>query len=161
MQKFILSTLILGLAFFLYLLQTGQINNNTFSVQALKGETEFEIRKNTDDSSVNSSDIYAIIRDKEYKVFTFSGQDFNKLLKAEYALEKYKVPYTAIDAVSGTWVGNRYVFYILEKIDPNTRKKVYEVYKTEYSTDDLSKLNFYQILSVDEYSVDNTFEVRY
>ncbi|MBC7981955.1 hypothetical protein H7X65_02655 [Candidatus Parcubacteria bacterium] len=161
MQKFILLILALGLAFFLYLLQSGQISNATFNVKSLQGETEFEIRKSTGDMPRGSSDIFAIIRDKDYKVFTFSGNDFNKLLKAEYSLEKYRVPFDAIDAISGTWIGNRYVFYILLKVEKDTGKKIYEIYKTEYPTDELGKLKFFLIKAIPETEVDNTFEVRY
>lgn len=161
MQKFILFILALGLAFFLYLLQTGEISKDAFNVEKFKGDTEFEIRKNNSSFFEKSSDIYAIIRGKEYKVFTFSGDDFHKLLKAEYPLEKYRVPLTAVDAISGTWVGNRYVFYILEKSNTITKELTYEIYKTEYPTDDLSKLKFYLIKAVDESDVDGSFEVRY
>lgn len=161
MQKFILFMLAAGLAFFLYLLQTGQISQESFNIDKLRGETEFEIRKSTDNTIAKSSDIFAIIRDKEYKVFTFSGNDFHKLIQAEYPLEKYRVPIGAVDAVTGTWIGNRYVFYILEKPNQDTGKKTYEIYKTEYPTDDLSKLKFYLIKSVEESDVDKTFEVKY
>ncbi len=161
MQKFILFSLVIGLGFFLYLLKTNQINQDDFSIKKLRGETEFEIRKNTTDSITKSSDIYAIIGKNEYKVFTFSGDDFNKLLKAEYALDKYKVPFEATDAITGTWIGNRYVFYILEKISLETGKKTYEIYKTEYSTDDVSKLKYYLIKSVEQSETDDSTEVRY
>ena len=161
MQKFILLMLILGLAFFLYLLKTNQINQKDFSIKRLQGDTEFEIRKNTTDSAVKSSDIYVIIKDREYKIFTFSGNDFSKLLKAEYPQVIYKVPLDAIDAISGTWIGNRYVFYILQKENKETGNKVYEVYKTEYSTDDASKLEYYLIKSVEDSELSNKTEVTY
>lgn len=156
MQKFILLTLVIGLGFFLYLLKTNQISQDSFSINKLKSETRFEIRKNTADS-----DIYAIIGKNEYKVFTFTGSDFKKLLKAEYALDKYKVPFEAKDAVTGTWIGNRYVFYMLEILSLETGKKTYEIYKTEYSTDDVSKLQYYLIKSVEQSETNDTTEVRY
>ena len=156
MQKFILLTLVIGLGFFLYLLKTNQISQNDFSINKLKPETRFEIRKNPTDS-----DIYAVIGKNEYKVFTFSGDDFKKLLKAEYALNKYKVPFEAKDAVTGTWIGNRYVFYMLEKLSLETGKKTYEIYKAEYSTDDVSKLQYYLIKSIEQSETDNSTEVRY
>ena len=161
MQKFILIILILGLAFFLYLLQTGEISQDAFNVKKFKGDTEFSIKKNNTDLSAKSSDIYAIIRGKEYKIFTFSGDDFHKLLKAEYSLEKYKVPLLALDAISGTWIGNRYVFYILQKSNTITKEVIYEIYRAEYPTDDLSKLKFYLIKAVDESDVNGSFEVKY
>ena len=153
--------LILGLAFFLYLLKTNQINEKDFSIKKLKGNTAFEIRKNTTDSAVKSSDIYAIIEDREYKIFTFSGNDFNKLLKAEYPQTIYKVPLEATDAISGTWIGNRYVFYILQKENKETGNKVYEVYKTEYPTDDVSKFEYYLIKSVEDSDLNQKTEVIY
>jgi hypothetical protein len=164
MQKFILISLMIGLGFFLYLLQNGQISRDDFSIKKLQGDTEFIIKKsdlNEPDSSIKHSDIYAVVRGREYKIFSFSGNDFKKLIKAEYALEKYKVPFEAVDAVTGTWIGNRYIFYILQKDNTETGKKVYEIYKTEYSTDDIGKLEYIKIKSIEEYEVDNTFEVRY
>ncbi len=164
MQNFILLTLVAGLGFFLYLLQNGQISVEDFNIKKLQGDTEFVIRKseyNDTNSTIKSSDIYAIIRDKEYKIFNFSGNDFNKLKKFEYSLDKYRVPLEALDAVTGTWIGNRYVFYILEKNNNITGKKTFEIYKTEYTTDDISKLKYFKIKSVEESEVDNTFEVKY
>lgn len=164
MQNFILLTLVAGLGFFLYLLQNGQISVEDFNIKKLQGDTEFVIRKseyNDTNSTIKSSDIYAIIRDKEYKIFNFSGNDFNKLKKFEYSLDKYRVPLEALDAVTGTWIGNRYVFYILEKNNNITGKKTFEIYKTEYTTDDISKLKYFKIKSVEESEIDNTFEVKY
>ena len=34
---------------------------------------------------------------------------------------------------------------MIEKIDRVTGEKIYELYKTEYSTDDISKLKYYLI----------------
>jgi hypothetical protein len=164
MQNFILLTLIIGLGFFLYLLQNGQISTENFNIKKLQGETEFVIKKseyNDPNSTIKSSDIYAIIQDKEYKIFNFSGDDFNKLKKFEYSLDKYKVPFEALDAVTGTWIGNRYVFYILEKNNKETGKKIFEIYKAEYATDDVSKLKYFKIKSVEEDEVENQFEVTY
>lgn len=164
MQKFILISLALGLGLFLYLLQIDQISNEDFNIKKLKGKTEFIIKKsdlNNTDSSVKRSDIYAIIDDEEYKIFTFSGDDFHKLFKYQFSDPKYKIPIEALDAVTGTWIGNRYVFYILEKKDMNTGENYFDIYKAEYSTDDVSKLQFYNIKSIKEYKVDNTFEVKY
>lgn len=165
MQKFILISLVLGLGFFLYLLQNGQISREDFSIDKLQGATEFVIRKSEididKDSSIKSSDIYAIIQGKEYKIFTFSGDDFHKLLKYEFPDIKYKVPLDATDAITGTWIGNRYVFYIIQKDNVDTKKKTYQIYKAEYTTDNISKLEFYKIKSIEESEVDNTFEVKY
>lgn len=161
MQKFILIILILGLAFFLYLLQTGEISKNAFNIKKLEGDTNFVIKKNNSDLFVKSSDIYAIIKDNEYKIFSFSGDDFHKLLKLEYPLEKYRVPLSAVDAITGTWIGNRYVFYILEKSNTITKEVTYEIYKAEYPTDEINKLKFYLIKTVDKSEVDGSFEVKY
>ena len=161
MQNFILITIFLGLAFFLYLIKTGEISNEDFNIRKLQGNTEFIIRKSEDINSSRSSDIYVIVRGREYKIFTFSGNDFKKLIKAEYPLEKFRVPLEAKDAVTGTWIGNRYVFYILEKYNSETGKNLYEVYKTEYSTDDTDSVEYTKIKYIEEYEVDNSFEVRY
>lgn len=164
MQKFILISLALGLGFFLYLLQIGQISREDFSIKKLQGDTEFIIKKSDSsdpNSEVKRSDIYAVIRDKEYNIFTFTGDDFHKLFKYEFSDPKYKVPLEALDAVTGTWIGNRYVFYILEKKDLETGGKSYDIYKAEYTTDDISKLRFYNIKTIAESEVDNTFEVKY
>lgn len=164
MQNFILLTLVIGLGFFLYLLQSGQISTENFNIKKLKGDTEFVIRKseyNDPNSTIKSSDIYVIIKDKEYKIFNFSGDDFNKLKKFEYSLDKYKVPIEALDAVTGTWIGNRYVFYILEKKNTETDKKTFEIYKTEYSTDDIGKLKYFKIKTIEESVPENAFEVTY
>ncbi len=161
MQKFILFMLMLGLAFFLYLLKTNQIDQRDFNIMRLRGDTGFDIRKNTTDLSVKSSDIYAIIKDREYKIFTFSGNDFDKLLKAEYPQTIYRVPLEATEAISGTWIGNRYVFYILQKEDSKTKEKVYEIYKTEYSTDSNGKFEYYLIKSVKDTDLSDKTEVRY
>lgn len=164
MQKFILISLALGLGFFLYLLQIGQISRDDFSIKKLQGDTGFIIKKSDlsdPNSEVKRSDIYAVIRDKEYNVFTFSGDDFHKIYRYEFPNIKYKVPLEAVAAITGTWIGNRYVFYILEKKNEDTGKKIYEIYKGEYTTDDISKLRFYNIKTVAESEVDNTFEVKY
>ncbi len=162
MQKFILFILASGLAFFLYLLQTGHISSEDFSIDKFKGNTSFEIRKNTEniDTSVNRSDIYAIIKDQEYKIFTFEGNDFKKLFKYQFVDNKYKVPVDALDAVTGTWVGNRYVFYIKENTNKE-KNKVYEIYKAEYPTDQLDKLQYFKIKIVEDKDLTNQIEVTY
>lgn len=160
MQKFILIVLVLGLGFFLYLLQTGQINKSDFTINKFKGDARFEIRKTDPDSSSKSSDIYAIIKDKEYKLYTFSGDDFHNLLKIEYAAKEYRVPINAIDAVSGVWIGNRYVLYVTERINLDN-KKIYEIYKAEYATDDSSAFEYFKIKTVREDEINGTFEIKY
>ena len=163
MQNFLIITLILGLSFFLYLLKSGQINTEEFNIKNLRGNTEFIIKQLPDDGSiVKTSEIYAIVKNQEYKIFTFSGKDFNKLSRFEFADNKYKVPLEAKDAVTGTWIGNRYVFYMLETKDKETGKYIYDIYKTEYPTDDLSKLKYTKIKSVNEKDFEtNNFEVNY
>jgi hypothetical protein len=161
MQKFILVTLVLGLAFFLYLLQTDQIDQNDFNISNFKSDIYFEIRKNTDSSAVKSSDIYVVAKDIEYKIFTYSGNDFKKLIKVQYSDPIYKVPLDAKSAVTLTWIGNRYVFYIIEKTDKTTNDITYEVYKTEYPTDDTSKLQYYLIQSIKKSDLSNKTEVKY
>ena len=164
MQKFILITLIIGLGFFLYLLQAGYISKEDFNIEKFKGDTEFVIRKNTEnntDSSTQTSDIYAIIKGKEYKIFSFSGNDFKVLFKYEFADTKYKVPVNATDAIAGTWIGNRYVFYILPSIDFETKKTIYEIYEAEYPTDDISKLTYIKIKSISDDEFNNKVEIKY
>lgn len=152
-----------GLAIFLYLLQTGYISHEDFSVKKFKGDTEFEIRKNPDaiGNAVKKSDIYAIIRDKEYKIFSFEGDDFNKIYKYQFIDTKYKIPVEALDAVTGVWIGNRYVFYILEKKDENGQNTTYEIYKAEYPTDQLEKLQYFKIKVIEESEFTNKVEVKY
>lgn len=161
MQKFILLTLVLGLAFFLYLIQTEQINTGNFTATKFKGDTNFEIRKQESDDYVKTSDIYVIIKDREYKIFTFSGEDFKKLSKTDYAKAIYKVPPQALHAVTGTWIGNRYVFYILEKENKTEKTKLYEIYKTEYPTDDIELLKYSLIKSVEYSEFDTKTEITY
>ncbi len=161
MQNFILSVLILGLALFLYLLQTDQISQGDFNISIFKSDTYFEVRKNNNDTSLKSSDVYVVIQNKEYKIFNFTGNDFKKLIKAEYPLVEYKVPADAKDAISGKLLGNRYVFYILEKVDTETNDKIYEIYKAEYPTDELSKLKYFLIKTIKESEVNNVIEVKY
>jgi hypothetical protein len=165
MRKIILIMLCLGLGFFLYLLNEGEIQTTDFSIKKLQGETAFIIKKSEDDtykdSSVIYSDIFAVLKGKEFKVFSFYGNNFDKLLKAEYPLRQYSVPADAIDAVTGSWLGNRYIFYMISKDNPNTGKKTFEIYKTEYPTDATDKPEYYKIKSIEEYDVDKTFEVRY
>jgi hypothetical protein len=161
MQKFILVTLVLGLAFFLYLLQTEQIDEKDFNISRFKSDAYFEMRKNTDPLSIKSSDVYVVAKDTEYKIFTYSGNDYKKLIKAQYSDPAYKVPLEAKSAVTLTWIGNRYVFYILKKTDKETGKNTYEVYKAEYPTDDASKLKYYLIETIKESDLSNQVEVKY
>ncbi len=161
MQKFILITLILGLAFFLYLLQTEQINKNDFSIKKFKSDTDFEIRKQEDYNSSKKSDVYAIIKDKEYDLFTFSGNDFKKINKIDYNNPIYKVPLDALNALTITWIGNRYVFYITLKDDEETGTKTYQIYKTEYPTDDIGLLKYSLIKSIEDYDTSTPVEITY
>ncbi len=162
MQKIILFTLIIGLSIFLYLLKTGHISNENFNIKNFKSETRFEIRANQNELNeiVKKSDIYAIIKNKEFKIFSFEGNDFDELYKYQYADNKYKVPVDAITAVTGVWIGNRYVFYITAKKE-NGKIIQYDIYKTEYPTDEPDKLQYIKIKSVDEYEFTNKLEVRY
>ncbi len=157
MQKFILFVLALGLAFFLYLLQNGYISNEDFSINKFKNNTGFIIRKNLDipDSRINRSDIYVTVNNKEYKIFSFEGDDFNTLYKYQYTDPKYKIPIEANDAVTGVWIGNRYIFYIIKK--DNT----YEVYKAEYPTDSPDKLEYFKIKVIEETEYTNKIEIKY
>ena len=162
MQKFILFMLALGLAIFLYLLQAGYISSEDFSIDNFKGNTNFEIRKNTEniDSKVDRSDIFIIIKGQEYKIFTFEGNDFKKLFKYQFVDNKYKVPADALDAVTGTWVGNRYIFYIKENVNKENNK-IYEIYKAEYPTDEINKLEYFKIKVIEDKDLTNKIEVVY
>jgi hypothetical protein len=162
MQKFIVIILILGLGFFLYLLQTGQISNYDFNVNNFFNENRFVNKTQLeDDSKVKTSNIYAYILGQEYNVFTFQGDSFVRIHKYDFPNEKYKVPLEAIDAVTGTWIGNRYVLYMLEKEIPDTKRKIYEVYKTEYATDDVKKLQYLKIKSIEEPVPEKPLDVKY
>lgn len=162
MKKIIMIILIIGLGFFFYLLQTGQISSYTFNIDNIFNKNRFTIKTQTEDNSiVKTSNIYANILGKEYNVFTFSSDSFTRIHSYDFPNEKYRVPLKAIDAVTGTWIGNRYVLYILEKENPNTKRKIYEIYKTEYPTDDLSKIKYYKIQSIEEPAPQDTLEVQY
>jgi hypothetical protein len=159
MQKFIVIVLILGLGFFLYLLQTGQINNYDFNVNSLLNENRFSIKTQIEDNSkTKTSYIYATILGQEYNVFTFSGDSFTRVRVYDFPNQKYKIPLEAIDAVTGTWIGNRYVLYILEKENPDTRKKIFEIYKTEYPTDNTKKLEYFKIKTIEEPLIKKTLD---
>jgi hypothetical protein len=162
MQKFIVIILILGLGFFLYLLQTGQINGYDFNVNSIFSENRFIKKTQLEDgSNIKTSYIYASILGQEYSVFTFRGDSFTRIRTYDFPNEKYKVPLEAIDAVTGTWIGNRYVLYILEKENPNTKRKIYEVYKTEYATDNVKKLEYFKVKTIEEAVPEKPLDVQY
>jgi len=157
MQKFILIVLALGLGFFLYLIQTGHISRDDFNIDRLKGNTGFNLKANEEslNDSAKKSDVYAFINDNEYKVFTFEGDDFNTLFKYQYADKRYKIPVEATDAVTGVWIGNRYVLYIMKK------ENRYEIYKAEYPTDSLDKIEYFKIKEIDLNEYTNKVEIKY
>lgn len=159
MQKFILFILALGLSVFLYLLQTEHISRDDFNINKFKSNTGFILKKNEDfiNNNTKKSDIFAFINENEYKVFTFEGDDFNKLFEYQYTDKKYKIPLDAIDAVTGKWIGNRYVIYMIKKGNN------YEIYKTEYPTDSPDKIQYFKIkdINFEEYTNSNKIEIKY
>lgn len=162
MQKFIIIILILGLGFFLYLLQTGQISKYDFSINSIFGENKFIKKTQSEDGSdVKTSYIYADILGQEYNVFTFQGDSFTRIHKYDFPNEKYRIPLEAIDAITGTWIGNRYVLYMLEKENPDTKRKIYEVFKTEYTTDSVKKLEYFKVKTVEEVVPEKPLDVTY
>lgn len=136
MQNFILVTLIIGLGFFLYLIQIGEIDSNDFNIRKLQGPARFEIVTSQASALTKSSTIKLDVQGVEHDVYTFTGSDFKHIPRSEYYMKIYNVPLEAKDAVTGTWLGSRYVFYVIETpIEGTTRSFEYEVYKTEYPTD--------------------------
>ncbi len=159
MQKFILITLILGLAFFLYLIKTGDINSNDFNIKNLKDPVEFIIKKAEVGGTEISSTIYLTVRGEEYKVYTFTGRSFEHIPRSEYYEKRYSVPLEAKDAVTGTWLGSRYIFYVVQ--EGTELEAVYNVFKAEYSIDSTDPVVYHQIQSIKGFEASNLIEVKY
>lgn len=159
MQKFILIILILGLGFFLYLLKSGEINSSDFNIRKLKNPVEFTIKKVEVSGTEISSTIYLNIQDTEYKVYTFTGSSFEHIPRSQYYEKRYDVPLEAKDAVTGTWLGSRYIFYVTQ--EGTDLEAVYKIYKTEYSTDSTTAVEYQQIQSINGFEASGRIDVRY
>lgn len=157
MQKFIFLLLIIGLGFFLYLLKTGEIDPEQFSINKLKGPVYFEISKNStvDDLANRLSQIRLNARGQSHVVYAFTGTSFDHVPKAEYYA--YKIPLEAKDAVTGVWLGNRYIFYAIEVKDGDSDQ--YHVFQTEYTTDSTAPIVYKRVKIVEGFDVLNTQEV--
>lgn len=162
MQNFIIVTLIAALAFFLYLIQSGEIDANMFSVKNLQGKTEFSIEKVDSMSLRDSQNLLLLIKGNPYTIFNATGMDFAHIPKTEYYMKIYDIPLEAKDAVTATWLGVRYVFYVMEEyIDGSELDIIYRVYKTEYPTDSTEPVEYTQFKTIRGLDLQNSVEVTY
>lgn len=163
MQNIILVTLVLGLGFFLYLIGSGEIDPNLFSIKRFQGDVRFEVSKESSNSLKNSATLSLNIKGTPYTVYNFSDMDFKHIPKSEYYMKIYNIPLEAKDAVAGIWLGSRYVFYVTEEqFGESSIDKIYNIYKTEYltdSTEDVEYIKFKSIKNLD--GINNKLEVRY
>lgn len=159
MQKFILFILIIGLLFFLFLLKEGYISKENFNIKNFTSQTYLTYKKSNNPLNDKSSDIYAYIKGKEYEIVTLSSNEFEILTKSEYPLNIYKVPLEAKSAITTTILGQRIIFYIIE--NNKNGQILYEIYKAEYPTDNISQLEYFKIKTIDQTIYDNKIEVTY
>lgn len=163
MQNFILITLVLGLSFFLYLIGSGEIDPAMFNITKLQGDVRFEVSKADADQPGNSATLNLVVKDTPYIIYSFSGMEFKHIPKTEYYMDIYRVPLEAKDAVTGIWLGSRYVFYVTEElINGSELDLAYHIYKAEYptdSTDPVTYIPYRTVKSLDGAS--GKFEVRY
>ncbi len=136
-QKVIFIFLILGLSFFLYLLKTGEINQEKFNIKNFQKPVHFEIKKDVskDDLGNSISDIKLVINSVEYPIYSFIKSEFTQVPRMAYPEKKFLIPGYAKDAVSGTWLGTRYTFYVTEdKTEAGTTYRVYRSIQPSDST---------------------------
>ncbi len=158
MQKFIFLMLIVGLGFFLYLLKTGEISSDAFNIKRLQPPIQFEISKNSavDQLDNKLSQIRLSIRGQLHPIYSFTGTSFSHISKNEYYKDIYKIPGEALDAVTGTWLGSRYVFYVTEvKENENTS---YHVFQTQYTTDSTEPVVYKRVKIIQGYTSINKTE---
>lgn len=141
-QKMIFIFLIVGLGFFLYLLKTGEISQDAFSIKNFQKPVHFEIKQqaNTDDFGNTIFDIKLVVKNVEYTIYSFSKTEFKKLGITEYSEKKYQIPNYAKDAVSGNWLGTRYTFYVTE--ENNETGTMYRVYRATQAYDSLQEPSY-------------------
>lgn len=162
MQNFILVTLIIGLGFFLYLIQTGEIDSNDFNIRKLQGPARFEIVKSQASGIQKSSTIKLDVKNTRYDIYTFTGSDFKHIPRSEYYMKIYNIPLEAKDAVTGTWLGSRYIFYVIEEsIEGSEFNLEYQVYKTEYATDTTDPVQYARYKTFRSLDNSNAVDVRY
>ncbi len=159
MQKLILVTLILGLAFFLYLIKTGEVDSNDFNIKKLQNPISFTIKKSEIGGKEIASTIYINIQETAYQVYTFTGSSFEHIPKSEYYMKQYDIPLEAIDAVTGNWLGSRYIFYVTQ--EGKDLNAIYRIYKTEYPTDSTDPVTYREILNIKGSEASNRVEVKY
>ncbi|MEN9604462.1 MAG: hypothetical protein RJB39_147 [Candidatus Parcubacteria bacterium] len=150
--------LIVGLGFFLYLLKTGEINTEDFSIKKLQGPVYFEIDKNStkDDLDNVQSQIKLIARNQPYLIYSFIGTSFSHIPKSEYYKDIYRIPLEASDAVTGTWLGTRYIFYVIEIKNEDVVE--YHIFETENTTDSTAPVVYKRIKIIEGFNVMNTQE---
>lgn len=163
MQNFIIITLILGLSFFLYLIGSGEIDPSVFSIKRFQGDVQFEISKSNQGEMQNSATLNLDIKGIPYVIYSFSGMDFTHIPRSEYYMKIYNVPLEAKDAVTGIWLGSRYVFYVTEEpINGSELDMLYTIYKTEYPTDSTEPVEYIKYKTIKSLDgVNNKLEVRY
>ncbi|MES2623086.1 MAG: hypothetical protein V4576_01605 [Patescibacteria group bacterium] len=162
MQNFILLTLIVGLGFFLYLIKTGAIDSDDFNIKKVEGPVQFVITPSQTSSIEKSSNIQLDVKGAKYDIYTFTGSDFKHIARSDYFMPIYNIPLEATDAVTGTWLGSRYVFYVTEeKLNGSEFDLQYHVYKTEYSTDSVEPVEYIHYKTIKGLEVNNKLEVRY
>lgn len=162
MQNFILLTLIIGLGFFLYLIQIGEIDSNDFNIRKLQGPARFEIVTSQASALQKSSTIKLDVKGTKYDIYTFTGSDFKHIPRSEYYMKIYNIPLEAKDAVTGTWLGSRYVFYVTETPIEGTQFSFeYDVFKTEYPTDTKDDVTYTRYKTFKTVDAPGALEVRY
>jgi hypothetical protein len=164
MQNFIIIVLIAGLGFFLYLIQSGEIDSSTFAIRNTKNLVQFEIEKLDSISLQKSEVLYLNIKNSKYTIFNSTGISFTRVPRSEYYMNIYDIPLEAKDAVTATWLGYRYVFYVIEEIDYSSKDSagiLYQVYKTEYPTDSVDPVVYKLFKSIRGLDVGNAIDVRY
>jgi len=162
MQNFILIVLVLGLGFFLYLIKIGEIDSDMFNIRNLQGSVRFEIVK-LDSISLQKSEVLRLdIKGYPYDIYSFTGMEFKHIPRSEYYMKIYNIPLEAKDAVTGTWLGSRYNFYVVEEsINGSEFDLIYRVYKTEYPTDSIEPVEYTPFKSVRGLDIRNAVDVRY
>lgn len=154
----------IGLAFFLYLIGTGEIDSNTFNLKNYRNNITFSIEK-LDSMSLQKSEVLRLnIKENSYDIFNATGMTFKHVPRSEYYMKIYDIPLEAEDAVAGVWLGTRYVFYVMEESIGESESEfdvIYRIYKTEYPTDSTEPVTYTQFKSIRGLEMNNAIDVRY
>jgi hypothetical protein len=101
------------------------------------------------------------IKGSLYAMFNATGITFSHIPRSQYYMSIYDLPLEAEDAVTATWLGSRYVFYVIEEFNEDGTNVVYKVYKTEYPTDSVDPVTYTLFKSIRGLDVTNAIDVRY